>query len=88
MTTKILALTDAVGNLVRFELPPGDRVDTLGVAPLLDGVQFGGLIADTAFDSDAIVADPNGKGAKIVISQHPRRPSRCRSIATSTSRAI
>ena len=33
MTTKILALTDALGNLVRFELLPGNRHDTIGVAP-------------------------------------------------------
>ena len=46
---------------------------TAGVAPLLDGVQFGGLIADTAFDSDAIVADLDARGARVVISQHPRR---------------
>lgn len=73
MTTKILALTDALGNLVRFELLPGHRFDTVGMAPLLEGVDFGGLIADKAFDSDAIIADLNERGAKIVISQHPRR---------------
>jgi transposase len=73
MTTKILALTDALGNLVRFELMPGQRYDTVGVAPLLNGVEFGGLIADKAFDSAAIVADLDARGAKIVISQHPRR---------------
>ena len=28
MTTKILALTDALGNLVRFVLLPGHRFDT------------------------------------------------------------
>jgi transposase len=55
MTTKILALTDA-----------------LGVPPLLDG-DFGALIADKAFDSNAIIADLNARGAKTVISQHPRR---------------
>lgn len=71
MTTKILALTDALGNLVRFELLPGHRYDTVGIEPLLDGVDFGGLITDKAFDSDAIVADLNARGAKIVISQHP-----------------
>ena len=38
MTTKILALTDALGNLVRFTLMPGQRFDTVGVAPLLEGV--------------------------------------------------
>jgi len=73
MTTKILALTDALGNLVRFELLPGHRFDTVGVAPLIDGVCFDGLIADKAFDSNHIVADLNERGAKIVISQHPRR---------------
>lgn len=73
MTTKILALTDALGNLVRFELLPGHRFDTLGVPPLLKGVSFDALIADKAFDSDAIIADLNERGAKVVISQHPRR---------------
>ena len=73
MTTKILALTDALGNLVRFRLMPGHRFDIIGVAPLIDGVAFGALIADKAFDSNAIVADLNERGAKIVISQHPRR---------------
>lgn len=73
MTTKIPALTDALGNLVRFELLPGQRFDTVGVEPLLKGIEFGGLIADKAFDSDRIVADLNERGAKVVISQHPRR---------------
>ena len=31
------------------------------------------MIADKAFDSNAIIADLNERGAKIVISQHPRR---------------
>jgi len=31
MTTKILALTDALGNLVRFVLLPGHRFDTVGL---------------------------------------------------------
>ena len=74
MTTKILrARPTRVGNLVRFVLLPGHRFDTVGVAPLIDGIAFGGLIADKAFDSNAIIADLNERGAKIVISQHPRR---------------
>src|ERR1700691_3539422 len=75
MTTKILALTDALGNLVRFVLLPGQRFDTVGVPPLIEGLSFGALIADKAFDSNAIIADLNERGAKIVISQHPRRAS-------------
>jgi transposase len=73
MTTKILALTDALGNLVRFVLLPGHRFDTIGVPPLIDGVGFDALIADKAFDSNTIIADLNQRGAKAVISQHPRR---------------
>jgi transposase len=73
MTTKILALTDALGNLVRFVLMPGHRFDTVGVPPLIDGLSFDGLIADKAFDSNAIIAELDERGAKVVISQHPRR---------------
>lgn len=73
MTTKILALTDALGNLVRFELLPGHRSDTIGVEPLVKDVEFDGLIADKAFDSDTIISDLNTRGAKIIISQHARR---------------
>jgi transposase len=75
MTTKILALTDALGNLVRFILMPGQRFDTIGVAPLIEGLKFDALLADKAFDSNAIIAELNERGAKIVISQHPRRAS-------------
>ena len=73
MTTKILALTDALGNLVRFVLLPGQRYDTIGVAPLIEGIEFGALIADKAFDSNDIIANLNTRGAMVVISQHPRR---------------
>ena len=73
MTTKIVALTDALGNLVRFVVLPGHRFDTVGVAPLLKDIEFGGLIADKAFDSNWIIADMNERGAQIVIAQHPRR---------------
>lgn len=73
MTTKILALTDALGNLVRFVLLPGHRFDTLGVPPLVDGLSFDALIADKAFDNNAIITDLNERGAKAVISQHSRR---------------
>ncbi len=73
MTTKIIALTDSLGNLVRFVLLPGQRYDTVGVAPLIRDIEFGGLIADKAFDADWIIAEMNERGAQIVISQRPRR---------------
>ncbi len=73
MTTKIVALTDALGNLVRFGLLPGQRFDTVGVRPLIDGIVCQALIADKAFDSNALVAELNERGTKVVIAQHPRR---------------
>ena len=73
MTTKIVALVDALGNLVRFVLLPGQRYDTVGVAPLIEGVAFGALIADKAFDSNWIITELNKRGAGIVISQRSQR---------------
>jgi hypothetical protein len=64
-----LALTDALGNRVRFVLLPGQRFDTVGVPPLIDGLAFGALIGDTAFDSNALIADLDGRGAKAVIAR-------------------
>ncbi len=58
---------------MRFVLLPGQRHDTIGVAPLIEGAEFGGLIADKAFDANWIIAALNERGAKIVISQRPKR---------------
>ena len=73
MTTKIVAMTDALGNLVRFTLLPGQRHDTLGVAPLIRDADFGGLIADKAFDAGWILAEIDERGAQAVIPPHPCR---------------
>ena len=56
MTTKILALVDALGNLVRFLLLPGQRHDSIGVEPLIRGLEFGASLADKAFDGDELRA--------------------------------
>ena len=71
-----MALTDALGNMVRFELLPGQRFDTVGVAPLIKDIDFGGLIADKAFDSEWILEELDARGAQAVISPHPRRIAR------------
>lgn len=52
---------------------PANRYDTIGVAPLIEGVRFDALLADKAFDSNWIIEDMNARGAKIVISQMPQR---------------
>ena len=71
MTTKILAMTDALGCLVRFELLPGHRFDTVGVAPPIDGVSFGSLIADKASDSNSIIASLNERGCQRRLKSDP-----------------
>jgi transposase len=67
LTTKILALVDGLGNLARFVLLPGQRHDSVGVEPLITGVDFEALIADKAFDSNALRALLNERGAVAVI---------------------
>ena len=62
-----------MGNLVRFVLMPANRYDTVGVAPLIKGVEFDAMLADKAYDSNWIIEDMNARGAKIVISQRPQR---------------
>lgn len=67
MTTKIVALVDALGNLVRFLLLPGQAHDMKGVAPLIKDVSFGALLADKAFDANWLLEDLNERGATAVI---------------------
>lgn len=57
---------------------PRNRYDSVDAPPLIEGITFDGLIADKAFDSNALVAELNGRGAKIVISQHPGRAQKLR----------
>ena len=66
-------MVDALGDLVRFILLPGHRHDTIGVEPLIRDVEFSALIADKAFDVNWIIEEVDRRGAKVVVSQHPRR---------------
>ena len=58
---------------MRFGLLAGNRYDTVGVAPLIEDIEFGAILADKAFDSNWIIEAMNERGAKIVISQRPQR---------------
>ena len=53
--TRIAALVDAPGYLIRFELLPGQAHDLLGTPPLLEGVDFGVPVGDKAIDADSFV---------------------------------
>ena len=67
LSTKILALVDALGNLVRFVLLAGQRHDSIGVEPLIEGIKFDALLADKAFDSDPSRTALDRRGAQAVI---------------------
>jgi transposase len=71
-------LVDALGNLVRFLLLPGHRHDSLGAAPLLEGVAIAALIADKAFDNNWLREQLDDRGATAVI---PPKSNRLRRIA-------
>ena len=77
MTTKILALVDALGNLSRFILMPGQRHDSVGVEPLITGIEFDALLADKAFDNDWLRTELDKRGAAAVI---PPKADRARRI--------
>ncbi len=69
MTAKIVALVDALGDLIRFVLLPGQRHDMVGVASLIEGIEF---------DADGLRAELDQRGAAAVIppkanrkQQHP-----------------
>ena len=49
-----MALTDKNGRLVRFTIRPGNAAENRELPTLLDGVQCNELIADKAYDSNAI----------------------------------
>jgi len=67
LTTKIVALVDALGNLSRFILLPGERHDTVGVEPLIKGIDFEAFLGDKAFDTDWLRAELDRRGATAVI---------------------
>ncbi len=72
-----MALVDALGNLVRFILLPGQRHDSVGVEPLIKDIEFDALLADKAFDIDWLRLELDKRGAAAVI---PPKSNRARRI--------
>lgn len=67
MTTKIMALADALGNLVDFRLLPGQAHDLRGTAALLEGLSCGQFLADRAFGANWVREALVGPGIEPVI---------------------
>ena len=68
-----MALVDALGNLVRFLLLPGQAHDMKGVSPLIRGIRFSALLADKAFDANWLLEELDARGATAVIPPNDER---------------
>jgi len=69
---------DALGNLIRFVLLPGQGHDTAHVEPLIRDIPFDALLADRAIDVEWLRAELNQRGASAVI---PPKANRKQQIA-------
>jgi len=66
-STKIHLLVDALGNPIDFRLTAGQESDVSHAEPLIKGHGAEALIADKAYDRDALVETANRQGAEVVI---------------------
>jgi hypothetical protein len=75
-----LALVDALGNLVRFSLWPGQRHDSLGAPDLIDGLTFEALLGDKPLTTTLYKTSWRSAGLKP--SFHQKRIGNSRSLMT------
>ena len=74
LTTKIHALVDANGNPIVLKLTEGQAHDGRSAADMLDGIGAGQvLLADRAYDSDALRKTLAARGAWANVKPMPRR---------------
>ena len=74
LTTKIHALVDANGNPIVLKLTEGQAHDGRSAADMLDGIGMGQiLLADRAYDSDALRETLAARGAWANVKPMPRR---------------
>ena len=69
MTTKVHAVTDGLGNPLRFILSSGNRNDICLAQELLEPFDLQGkfILADKGYDSDQFVCLVEGRGGIVVI---------------------
>ncbi|MFC7666489.1 IS5 family transposase [Hymenobacter humi] len=76
-TSKLHVVVDALGNPLRLRLTPGQQADCTVAADLLAGLAVGAVLADKAYDTDALVAGCAQTGAALVVpSKRSRRVAR------------
>jgi transposase len=67
LTAKIHACVEGLGQLARFTLTGGQVADITQAQTLIEQTQPGAVLADKAYDADALLAYIEGKDAKAVI---------------------
>ena len=72
-SSKLHGLADGLGNPLAFRLTAGQQGDAPQALPLLDGLATTAVIADKAYDTDAILQAVAAGGALAVI---PRKATR------------
>ena len=72
-STKIHILVDALGNPVEFILTGGQQADVTQAEALMQEHQADAVIADKAYDSDAVVDAAKRQGAEAVIPSKKNR---------------
>jgi transposase len=76
-TSKLHAVVDALGNPLRLVVTPGQQADCTVAADLLAGLAVGAVLADKAYDTNAVVAAITRVGAAVVVpSKRSRRTAR------------
>ena len=72
-TTKVHAVVDALGQALRFTLTPGQRNDITQASQLLEGFENANIIADKAYDSNALIAQIQNQNCISVIPSRANR---------------
>src|SRR6185295_17545380 len=73
-TTKIHAVADGLGRLIGFNISPGQMGDVRAAVPLLEPRPAAlCVLADAAYDSDALYQFLAERGSRAVIKQNPTR---------------
>ncbi len=59
--------------MVKFVILPGQKHDLVGTPRVIEGLSFGALIADRAFDADWLLKELEERGAEAVIPSRKNR---------------
>lgn len=72
-SSKLHAACDALGNPFCFDLTAGQAGDAPRALGLIDGIETEAVLADRAYDSNAILEAVRARKAEAVIPPHPTR---------------